>query len=119
MVAKTKWYSLQKVSKLLCRKGVGRTNLITILKQEGLINEEKQPKALLVKKEFFNVKELQIKPKARSVVNLKIVQISDLGIDYIKSVLEKRDVRISKCKQQIQKLAERKRVFIRTKINAI
>lgn len=119
MVAKTKWYSLQTVSKILGRKGVGRTNLIIILKQEGILNEDKQPKPVLVKKRLFRVKERKIKPSARSVVDLKIVQISEQGIDYIKSVFEKRDVRISKCMLQIQKLAESKKVFIRTKINAI
>jgi phage antirepressor YoqD-like protein len=119
MVAKTKWYSLQAVSKQLNRKGVGRTNLITILKQEGLLKEDKQPKPVLLKKGLFRVKELQIKPSARSVVDLKIVQISDQGINHIQSVFEKRDVRINKCMLQIQKLAESNRVVIRTKINAI
>lgn len=119
MAPKTKWYSLRAVSRQLSRKGVGRTNLITILKQEGLIQDDKQPKPALVSKGFFQVKEHFIKPSDRSMVTLKTIQISDQGINYIRAVLEKRDIRINTCILRIQKIAELKKVFIRTKINAI
>lgn len=119
MVAKTKWHSLRSVSKQLNRRGVGRSNLIIILKQEGIITKYKRPKPSLIKTGLFRVIEHLIKPCDGGMVQLNTIQVSDKGINYIQNVLLKRDVRINTCMLHIQKLAKSKKVFIRTKINAI
>ena len=115
----TKWHSLRSVSTQLNRKGIGRGNLIIILKQEGIIKVDKRPKLSLLKAGLFRVKVHLIKPCSGVVVQLNTIQVSEKGIKYIQNILLKRDTRIIQCKLQIQKLAERKRVFIRTKINTI
>lgn len=119
MVVKTKWYSLREVSKQLSRKGVGRTNLITILKQEGLIKDNKQPKPALVSKGFFRVKEYLIKTRAGYAVKLKVTQVSNSGINLIENVLQKRDDRIDNFIVDSYILAETYKVFIRSEIKAI
>lgn len=115
----TKWYSLRSATTQLNREGVGRSNLLKILKQENVIQEDKLPKPNLIKRGLFKVKVYTIRTSSRGVVNFNSIQISAKGIDYMEQLLEKRDKKINLFNEQVEKLANRKGIIIRNKIKTI
>jgi len=113
-----KWRSLRSASHLINRKGVGGLRLIKILKQEGIINEDMRPKLELVNDGLFRFREYPY-DELYTILHVAMLQVSEKGIEYIRLILDRRDIRIEKFAAEIQKITTKRKVIICSKIITI
>ena len=79
---------MAQVAKLLNVKGIGRNNLIEILKEKGVLDKKKQPYQKYVDRGYFRVIETPYSlPDGTQRINLKTV-VFQKGVDFIRKVIK-------------------------------
>lgn len=79
---------MAQVAKLLNVKGIGRNNLIEILKEKGVLDKKKQPYQKYVDRGYFRVIETPYSlPDGTQKINLKTV-VFQKGVDFIRKVIK-------------------------------
>jgi phage antirepressor YoqD-like protein len=79
---------MAQVAKLLNVKGIGRNNLIEILKEKGVLDKKKQPYQKYVDRGYFRVIETPYSlPDGTQRINLKTV-VFQKGVDFIHKVIK-------------------------------
>lgn len=79
---------MAQAAKLLNVKGIGRNNLIEILKEKGVLDKKKQPYQKYVDRGYFRVIETPYSlPDGTQRINLKTV-VFQKGVDFIRKVIK-------------------------------
>jgi anti-repressor protein len=83
------WAEMAQVSKLLARKGWGRNNTFSLLRERGILRYNNEPYQQYVERGYFKVVEqhFQNPQSGETMINKKTV-VSQRGIDFIRRIID-------------------------------